>query len=58
VAAGITRRAPAPMQKAGLEWLFRLAQEPRRLLRRYLVTNTWFIALVARAALRKRLPTR
>jgi N-acetylglucosaminyldiphosphoundecaprenol N-acetyl-beta-D-mannosaminyltransferase len=33
------RRAPAWMQRAGLEWLFRLALEPRRLLRRYMVTN-------------------
>ena len=33
------RRAPAWMQQAGLEWMFRLALEPRRLLRRYMVTN-------------------
>lgn len=50
VLAGATRRAPVIMQRLGLEWLFRLAQEPRRLLRRYLVTNARFIALVARAA--------
>jgi N-acetylglucosaminyldiphosphoundecaprenol N-acetyl-beta-D-mannosaminyltransferase len=47
VAAGVTRRAPPVMQRAGLEWLVRLAQEPRRLFRRYLVTNSRFIALVA-----------
>lgn len=47
VAAGVTRRAPPAMQRAGLEWLVRLAQEPRRLFRRYLVTNTRFIGLVA-----------
>lgn len=47
VAAGVTRRAPPALQRAGLEWLVRLAQEPRRLSRRYLVTNTRFIALVA-----------
>jgi len=47
VAAGVRRRAPVLLQRAGLEWLVRLAQEPRRLLRRYLVTNSRFIALVA-----------
>lgn len=41
--AGISRRAPAWMQRCGLEWLHRLACEPRRLWRRYLVTNTLFI---------------
>src|SRR5690606_16507480 len=33
--AGQVRRAPAWMQRSGTEWLFRLAQEPRRLFRRY-----------------------
>jgi N-acetylglucosaminyldiphosphoundecaprenol N-acetyl-beta-D-mannosaminyltransferase len=41
--AGTLRRAPRWMQTIGLEWLFRLACEPRRLWRRYLVTNTLFI---------------
>jgi N-acetylglucosaminyldiphosphoundecaprenol N-acetyl-beta-D-mannosaminyltransferase len=50
VIAGMTRRAPAAWQRLGLEWLFRLLQEPRRMFRRYAVTNTRFIALVARAA--------
>jgi len=40
--AGATRRAPAWMQRAGLEWLYRLLQEPRRLWRRYLGTNSIF----------------
>ena len=39
--AGTVRRAPAWMQAAGLEWVFRLAQEPRRLFRRYF-TDLWF----------------
>ena len=39
VLAGVTRRAPVVMQQSGLEWLFRLAQEPRRLGARYLSTN-------------------
>lgn len=46
VVAGIARRAPRMWQRAGMEWLYRLAQEPRRLARRYLITNTQFIALV------------
>jgi len=41
--AGNQRRAPAWMRAAGLEWLFRLAAEPRRLWRRYLVTNSLFL---------------
>lgn len=41
--AGLKARAPAWMQQSGLEWLFRLAQEPRRLWRRYLVGNSLFI---------------
>jgi N-acetylglucosaminyldiphosphoundecaprenol N-acetyl-beta-D-mannosaminyltransferase len=48
VLAGITRRAPRPLQRLGLEWAFRLAQEPRRLFRRYLVTNLAFIGLTLR----------
>lgn len=40
---GRIRRAPRWMQSAGLEWLFRLLQEPRRLWKRYLVTNTRFV---------------
>ncbi len=42
--AGTLKRAPLWMQKRGLEWLYRLVTEPRRLWRRYLVTNTAFIA--------------
>jgi N-acetylglucosaminyldiphosphoundecaprenol N-acetyl-beta-D-mannosaminyltransferase len=48
VAAGVTKRAPARVQRAGLEWLYRTAQEPRRLTRRYLVTNARFAVLLAR----------
>jgi N-acetylglucosaminyldiphosphoundecaprenol N-acetyl-beta-D-mannosaminyltransferase len=54
VIAGMTRRAPAAWQRLGLEWLFRLLQEPRRMFRRYAVTNTRVIALVARAAVSRR----
>ena len=41
--AGTLKRAPLWMQKSGLEWLFRLASEPRRLWKRYLITNSLFI---------------
>jgi N-acetylglucosaminyldiphosphoundecaprenol N-acetyl-beta-D-mannosaminyltransferase len=43
--AGIKSQAPAWMQKIGLEWLYRLATEPRRLWRRYLYHNPRFIVL-------------
>jgi len=44
--SGRKRQAPRWMQRAGLEWLFRLLSEPRRLWRRYLVNNPLFIILV------------
>lgn len=43
--AGTVKQAPGWMQNAGLEWLFRLIQEPKRLWKRYLVTNSIFILL-------------
>ncbi len=42
VMAGRVKRAPQVWQKLGMEWLYRLIQEPRRMWRRYLVTNTLF----------------
>jgi N-acetylglucosaminyldiphosphoundecaprenol N-acetyl-beta-D-mannosaminyltransferase len=54
VLAGYVRRAPVLMQRLGLEWLFRLAQEPRRLFRRYLITNTRFLMCVAGEFARRR----
>jgi exopolysaccharide biosynthesis WecB/TagA/CpsF family protein len=46
VHAGRLRQAPRPLQRAGLEWAFRLALEPRRLWRRYLFLNPTFAALL------------
>jgi N-acetylglucosaminyldiphosphoundecaprenol N-acetyl-beta-D-mannosaminyltransferase len=43
--AGTVKQAPAWMQKRGLEWFFRLTQEPKRLWRRYLFTNSHFVYL-------------
>ena len=45
--SGTVNRAPRLLQRAGLEWLFRLASEPRRLWRRYTITNLRFAWLVA-----------
>jgi len=44
--AGTVKRAPLWMQKSGLEWFYRLCSEPRRLWKRYLVTNSLFICYV------------
>ena len=41
--SGTIKRAPRWMQDSGLEWLHRLFAEPRRLWKRYLVTNTLFV---------------
>lgn len=49
--AGVVKRAPRWMRESGLEWLHRLGSEPRRLWRRYLVTNTLFIMGVLRQLL-------
>ncbi len=46
VVSGKTKRAPLWMQSGGLEWLYRIYQEPGRMWKRYLVTNTIFIFLV------------
>jgi N-acetylglucosaminyldiphosphoundecaprenol N-acetyl-beta-D-mannosaminyltransferase len=48
VVAGVTRRAPVPLQRLGLEWTARVWQEPGRLTRRYTVTNARFLAILAR----------
>lgn len=46
VLAGFVSRAPLAVQRAGLEWLWRLGQEPRKLWKRYLTTNTRFLVLL------------
>ena len=50
VLAGMTMRAPPAWQRAGMEWAYRLLQEPGRMWRRYLVTNSAFIAMTLREA--------
>jgi len=51
VVAGKVRRAPDWMQRLGMEWFYRLIQEPRRMWRRYLVTNVKYGMLLVRATL-------
>jgi N-acetylglucosaminyldiphosphoundecaprenol N-acetyl-beta-D-mannosaminyltransferase len=54
IVGGIRPRAPVALQRVGLEWAFRFAQEPRRLGRRYTVVNARFVGLVARDLRRRR----
>ena len=56
VVAGYVSRAPARIQALGLEWLYRVYQEPRRMWWRYLKTNTVFAALLAREIARRSRP--
>lgn len=51
---GAVRRAPEWMQRRGLEWSYRLASEPRRLWRRYLIMAPKFVFALARAKMRRR----
>ena len=55
--AGMVTRAPGWMQRYGLEWLYRLAVEPRRLFHRYIVDDLPFVARLLSWALRKRFRT-
>lgn len=55
-AAGTRARAPRAVQRAGGEWLWRIAQEPRRLARRYLVDSVPFIGLAFRSIAKKGQP--
>jgi len=53
VLVGLQKRAPKWMQRLGLEWLFRLSLEPRRLFKRYAVTNSVFLYLLSKALVKK-----
>jgi N-acetylglucosaminyldiphosphoundecaprenol N-acetyl-beta-D-mannosaminyltransferase len=48
ILSGLTKRAPLWMQRSGLEWFYRFAQEPQRMWRRYLIGNTKFIMMAIR----------
>ena len=53
--AGTVEEAPAWMMRSGLEWLYRLSREPRRLWRRYIWNNPMFMVLVVRQLLEQKL---
>jgi N-acetylglucosaminyldiphosphoundecaprenol N-acetyl-beta-D-mannosaminyltransferase len=53
--SGRTRATPEWIKRTGTQWLFRLAQEPRRLWRRYLTYNPRFVAMLARQVVDERL---
>lgn len=54
ILSGRTKRAPKWMQEMGLEWVFRLIQEPRRMWKRYLIGNNKFLWTLIREKNRKR----
>jgi 1,2-diacylglycerol 3-beta-glucosyltransferase len=56
--AGRVARAPRWMQRAGLEWLYRLVNEPRRLARRFARDAAWLVLIAGRALLRRARTTR
>ena len=58
VLAGLRRRAPHWIQSIGMEWAYRLIQEPGRLWKRYLDSNTRFVALLLRGLLQPSRRTR
>lgn len=55
ILSGITRRAPPRLQRLGLEWLYRVYQEPGRMWWRYAKTNTLFASILLQAVIRRSL---
>jgi N-acetylglucosaminyldiphosphoundecaprenol N-acetyl-beta-D-mannosaminyltransferase len=55
VFSGHVQRAPEQWQRMGLEWLYRVKQEPRRLWKRYFTTNSAFLVMVAGTLVREQL---
>lgn len=55
VVAGLVKRAPQWMQASGLEWLYRVYQEPKRMWKRYLFTNTFFILLLSKELIKSKI---
>lgn len=53
ILAGTVRRAPAQIQRLGLEWLYRIYQEPGRMWWRYATTNTMFAGILAQALIKQ-----
>lgn len=55
ILAGVTKRAPERWQRMGMEWAYRLVQEPGRMWKRYLRTNVLFSVMIARELVSRRL---
>ncbi len=53
ILGGLTKRAPLWMQNYGLEWFYRLCQEPKRLWKRYLVLNSLFIGMTLKEGFKR-----
>jgi N-acetylglucosaminyldiphosphoundecaprenol N-acetyl-beta-D-mannosaminyltransferase len=53
VVSGLVKRAPLWMQRSGLEWFYRLIQEPKRMWKRYLIGNSKFIFLILKEKFKK-----
>jgi N-acetylglucosaminyldiphosphoundecaprenol N-acetyl-beta-D-mannosaminyltransferase len=53
VVSGLVKRAPPWMQRSGLEWFYRLIQEPKRMRKRYLIGNSKFIFLILKEKFKK-----
>jgi N-acetylglucosaminyldiphosphoundecaprenol N-acetyl-beta-D-mannosaminyltransferase len=54
VLTGQQASTPIWMERAGLEWFFRFLKEPKRLFKRYLITNSYFIFLLLRTLILKK----
>jgi N-acetylglucosaminyldiphosphoundecaprenol N-acetyl-beta-D-mannosaminyltransferase len=55
VFAGKVKRAPGWMQRSGLEWFFRVLQEPKRMWKRYLITNLKFFVIIVKEIINYRI---
>ena len=55
VLAGVKKRAPIYIQRIGMEWLYRLLQEPGRLWTRYLITNSRFLYYISKTIISRAL---
>tara|TARA_B100000925_G_scaffold284748_1_gene260152 strand:+ start:445 stop:1188 length:744 start_codon:yes stop_codon:yes gene_type:complete len=54
IVSGKTKRAPLWMQNSGLEWFYRIIQEPKRMWKRYLITNSIYLYLIFKEKLKKK----
>ena len=52
IVSGKVKRAPTWMQKNGFEWIYRIIQEPKRMWKRYLITNSIYLYLLLKKKLK------